>query len=70
MRRKAYLLALAEVDFSNVQISDGGADKYATVIVDKNRYSVPSSYVGFKIKVLDPCGSGGAFYKRQEDSHA
>ena len=49
---KAYLLALAEVDFSNVQISDGGADKYATIIVDKNRYSVPSSYVGFKIKVL------------------
>ena len=27
-------------------------DKYATVIVDKNRYSVPSRYAGFKVKVL------------------
>ena len=49
---KAYLLSDADVDFSNVKTTDGRADKYATVIVDKNRYSVPSSYVGFKMKVL------------------
>jgi len=35
-----------------VQTYDGRVDKYATVIVDKNRYSVPSRYAGFKAKVL------------------
>lgn len=50
---KTHLLALPEATFSNVQIPAGGrADKYATVIVDKNRYSVPSRYAGCKVKVL------------------
>lgn len=49
---KEHLLALPEVIFSNVKTSSGRADKYATVIVDKNRYSVPSGYAGFKVKVL------------------
>jgi hypothetical protein len=49
---KERLLVLPEVAFSNVQTSSGRADKYATVIVDKNRYSVPSRYAGFRIKVL------------------
>ena len=35
-----------------MQTCDGRADKYATVIVDKNRYSVPSRYAGFRVKVL------------------
>ena len=49
---KAHLLVLPDTAFSNVQPSGGRADKYATVIVDKNRYSVPSRYAGFKVKVL------------------
>jgi len=49
---KAHLLALPETAFNNVQPSSGRADKYATVIVDKNRYSVPSRYAGFRVKVL------------------
>ncbi|MDD5170835.1 MAG: IS21 family transposase [Syntrophales bacterium] len=49
---KAHLLALPDTAFSNVQPSGGRVDKYATVIVDKNRYSVPSRYAGFKVKVL------------------
>ena len=49
---KSHLLIPVEVQFSNVQTLNGKADKYATVIVDKNRYSVPCSYVGFKVKVL------------------
>ena len=49
---KAHLLSLPEAVFSNVQTSGGRADKYATVIVDKNRYSVPSRYAGFKVKTL------------------
>jgi len=49
---KEHLLALPEEAFSNVQVLEGRADKYATVIVDKNRYSVPSGYAGFKVRVL------------------
>jgi transposase len=49
---KGHLLALPEAAFSNVQTSAGRADKYATLIVDKNRYSVPSGYAGFKVKAL------------------
>ncbi len=49
---KQHLLALPEEAFSNVQVFEGRPDKYATVIVDKNRYSVPSCYAGFKVKVL------------------
>ena len=46
------LLTIPEVPFSNVQIYNRKADKYATVIVDKNRYSVPVSHVGLKMRVL------------------
>jgi transposase len=49
---KEHFLALPEESFSNVRTCDGRADKYATVIVDKNRYSVPSRYAGLKVKVL------------------
>jgi len=51
-REKPHLLALPSSVFSNVQTYDGKADKYATVIVDKNRYSVPSRYAGFKAKII------------------
>jgi transposase len=49
---KTHLLPLPETAFNNVQPKSGRADKYATVIVDKNRYSVPSRYAGFPVKVL------------------
>ena len=49
---KEHLLALPETVFSNLQASSGRVDKYATVIVDKNRYSVPSGYAGYRVKVL------------------
>ena len=49
---KTHLLGLPEAVFSNVQTCPGRVDKYATVIVDKNRYSVPTGYTGFKVKVL------------------
>lgn len=49
---KEHLLVLPDADFTNVQTCDGRADKYATVIVDKNRYSVPSHCAGFKVRVL------------------
>lgn len=51
-QEKAHLLALPDTDFSNEKVTDSRVDKYATVIVDKNRYSVPSGYVDFKVKVI------------------
>jgi len=49
---KGHLLTIPETAFSNVQLVGSRVDKYATVIVDKNRYSVPSRYAGFGVKVL------------------
>ena len=51
-KEKEHLLPLPNAVFSNVQTHNGRADKYATVIVDKNRYSVPYRYAGCKMKVL------------------
>jgi len=48
---KAHLLAVPEAPFSNIQLHEGHADKYATIMVDKNRYSVPWRYVGCALKV-------------------
>jgi transposase len=47
-----YLLSLPDIPFSNLETTGGKADKYATVVVDKNRYSVPSPYAYFKVNVV------------------
>lgn len=46
------LLPLPAVPYDNVQITTGRVDKYATVIVDKNRYSVPSRLAGATARVV------------------
>jgi transposase len=45
------LLPLPDMPFSTVQTTSGKVDAYATVMVDKNRYSVPSRYAGLKVQV-------------------
>jgi transposase len=45
------LLPLPETPFTVIQIISGKVDAYATVIVDKNRYSVPAFYAGLKVQV-------------------
>jgi hypothetical protein len=49
---EAHLLTLPAVPFTNIETYSGPVDKYATVIVDKNRYSVPTRYVGLKVEVI------------------
>lgn len=49
---KHYLLEVPQVPFSNVDVRSGKVDKYSTVIVDKNRYSVPTRYCGLKTQVI------------------
>ena len=49
---KKHLIALPEIGFSNLETSGGKVDKYSTVIIDKNRYSVPTAYAYFKVRVV------------------
>lgn len=49
---KAHLIELPRMPFSNVAPCTARVDKYATVMVDKNRYSVPSEYAHLWVKVL------------------
>ncbi len=49
---KEFLIALPSHLYSNIRKFDGKADKYATVIVDKNRYSVPPRHAGVKVSIV------------------
>jgi transposase len=51
-KEKGHLLSLPDIPFSNLETAGGKVDKYATVVVDKNRYSVPTSYAYFKVNVV------------------
>jgi hypothetical protein len=51
-QEKEKLLALPPEAFSNIVILDSRSDNFSTVIVDKNRYSVPTEYAQLKLKVL------------------
>jgi len=50
-QEKGSLLSLPMVPFSNSHVREGRADKYGTVIADKNRYSIPWRYVGQRLKI-------------------
>ena len=49
---KGRLVPLPSIPFSNIESSAGKADKYATVIIDKNRYSVPTRYAGLQVRSI------------------
>lgn len=49
---KEHLLVMPEHVFSNQQQVICKVDKFGTVIVDKNRYSVPTRYCGRQVSVL------------------
>lgn len=49
---KGHLIALPEVPFSNIALSSPVVDKYATVMIDKNHYSVPTRYARVKAKAI------------------
>ncbi|WP_281792086.1 Mu transposase domain-containing protein [Desulforhabdus amnigena] len=49
---KAHLLALPTHPFSNIETVESKVNPYATVILDKNRYSVPTCYVGFRVEAI------------------
>lgn len=49
---KEHLLTLPDHPFSNIQTVESRVDHYSTVILDKNRYSVPTEYAGFKVRSI------------------
>ena len=51
-KEKEDLLSLPDVQFSNLQTAGSKVDKYATVMVDKNRYSVPTAYAYCSVRVV------------------
>ena len=51
-QERPHLLRLPEPRFRNVQSLSVKVDKYATVRVDHNRYSVPTAYVGLTLQVV------------------
>ncbi len=65
-QERSYLLALPDVRFRNVQSLSGKVDKYATVRVDCNRYSVPTEYVGFSVQALVDVSHVRLYYGQKE----
>lgn len=49
---RAHLLGLPAHPFSNIETVESRVNPYATVILDKNRYSVPTCYVGLPVKAI------------------
>lgn len=65
-REKKYLLNMPETVFNNQQVLTCKVDKFATVIVDKNRYSVPTFYAGHEVSVLLGVNSVDIYLKRRK----
>jgi len=61
-REKEHLIPLPAIPFSNAYLFDAKVNKYSTVVVDKNHYSVPVSYVGLKVRVELSIGQVDIFY--------
>jgi len=51
-KEKEQLIALPEAAFGNLETATGKIDKYSTIFVDKNRYSVPTRYAYCKASVV------------------
>ena len=63
---KSHLLWLPETPFSNVDSVCAKADKFATVLIDKNRYSVPTAYAYFKVSLVMYIDRIEIFYRNKK----
>ena len=63
---RAHLLSLPAPRFTNVQTLSCKVDKYSTVLVDRNHYSVPTQYVGFRLEALLSIDTVQLFYQHKE----
>ena len=62
-QEKKFLISLPLIPFSNLQFYNQKADKYATVIIDKNRYSVPVKYSGYRLRITAGFDQVEIFYQ-------
>jgi len=51
-QEKRDLIPLPAAPYENLDTSAGKVDKYSTVIIDKNRYSAPTTYAGLRVQAL------------------
>lgn len=65
-KERSQLLSLPQEVYSNKLILIGKVDKYSTVIADKNRYSVPTSYAGQEVSVSLGVDRVTIHYKRRQ----
>jgi len=49
---KQHLLLLPDAPFSNIEMYSWKVDKYSTVMIDKNHYSVPIRYAGLRARIV------------------
>ncbi|MBW1745629.1 MAG: IS21 family transposase [Deltaproteobacteria bacterium] len=61
-QEKEHLLNIPDIKFSNIQTTNGKTDKYSTVIIDKNRYSVPTEYAYLKLRAVLKIDSIDLYY--------
>ena len=59
------LLSLPSAPFSNLDTASAKVDKYSTVMVDKNRYSVPTRYGGLRVRAVLSVERVDMFYGNQ-----
>jgi len=50
-REEEHLIPLPAVPMSNMHLLETRVNKYATIVADKNHYSVPVSYVRLKVRI-------------------
>lgn len=65
-QERPHLLRVPEPRFRNVESVSCKVDKYATVRVDHNRYSVPTEYVGFTVQALLDVNHVRVYYAHKE----
>ena len=65
-QEKSHLIALPDMPFGNLQTASGKINKYSTIIVDKNRYSVPTRYAYCKANVVLHVDSVEIFYANKK----
>ncbi len=62
---KSHLISLPKMPFSNIDSVCTKADKFATVVIDKNRYSVPTAYAHFKVTAVLHINRVEIFYRNK-----
>lgn len=70
-KEKECLIPLPAIPIANIALRETKVNKYATVMVDKNHYSVPVSYVRLKVRIELSIDRVDIFYDgRKIASHA